>query len=97
MNENDIMNNEVNNETLTETTVPEIEVTAEVAQPSLTKTMCKNGLILGGTAIIGSVVLKVGDAVITKIGEKVKSGATKLVDKVKAKKAEKEAKKEEKE
>lgn len=95
MGENNIMNNEeLNNEAAVNAAAP-VEVTEPVAQPSMAKTMCKNGLILGGTAIIGSVVLKVGDAIVTKTWNAAKAGAKKLADKVKTKNAEKKAKKEE--
>ena len=62
-------------------------------EPSLTKQVVTNGLILGGTALVGSVVLKVGNAAISKAVKGVKKGWTALREKMKARK---EAKAEEK-
>lgn len=86
------MNEEMNTNVETMETPVEVTETTEVieTQPSLAKTMVKNGLVLGGTAIIGSVVLKVGDALITKAVDGIKTGAKKISDKFKARKAEKE-------
>ena len=95
MEENNIMNNEeLNNEAAVEAAAP-VEVTEPVAQPSTVGMIAKSGLILGGTALVGSVVLKVGDAIITKTWNAAKAGVKKLADKVKTKNAERKAKKEE--